>query len=136
MIIYGISNVRGGSYCNIELNDDQIELLLVEFRNALNLCYNCGKKHPINNKCESKTWSCYKCKSENKESEGECKTCGEEGGILEWSYEKTDENLSFVGSMIDKVYKFFEINECSRCGRNTHTIKNCYAKTHLNGKKL
>lgn len=25
---------------------------------------------------------------------------------------------------------------CSRCGRNTHTIKKCYAKTHLTGFKL
>lgn len=26
--------------------------------------------------------------------------------------------------------------KCVRCGRNNHTISNCYAKTHINGKTL
>lgn len=39
---YGIENVRGGSYCQIELFDWQIMALENEFKSANDVCYTCG----------------------------------------------------------------------------------------------
>lgn len=44
---YGINNVRGGSYCSINLDDEQMELLQREIWMAKNLCLRCGRNHFI-----------------------------------------------------------------------------------------
>lgn len=43
MDIYGINNVRGGSYSDIHLNVEQLKLLNKEIRIKNNTCFNCGK---------------------------------------------------------------------------------------------
>lgn len=42
MMKYGIENVRGGSYSNIILSQDQINCLTKEIRNASDACFHCG----------------------------------------------------------------------------------------------
>lgn len=44
MIMYGIENVRGGSYTKLELEDWQIKSLEHEFKSASNCCFRCGEK--------------------------------------------------------------------------------------------
>lgn len=51
MMKYGIENVRGGSYCQIELFDWQIMALENEFSSAYDLCYTCGSKYHFANNC-------------------------------------------------------------------------------------
>jgi hypothetical protein len=51
MSIYGIDKVRGGSYTNINLDDNQIELLTKEIRNANNQCLKCGSNDHYMKKC-------------------------------------------------------------------------------------
>lgn len=43
MQTYGIRNVRGGSFSKINLGDDLHRTILIQLRNANNLCINCGK---------------------------------------------------------------------------------------------
>ena len=43
MGIYGIENVRGGSYCSISLADWQIKAIEHELKTSNDLCFNCGK---------------------------------------------------------------------------------------------
>lgn len=45
MGIYGIDNVRGGSYVTKELDKNQIALLQKEIWGAQNLCFKCGGNH-------------------------------------------------------------------------------------------
>lgn len=52
MKLFGIDNVRGGSYCNIYLTQHQKDLLNIELNNA---CYRCGRVSHFINKCYAKT---------------------------------------------------------------------------------
>jgi hypothetical protein len=52
---YGIENVRGGAYSSIELNDDQITALKIEFTSALDLCTRCMRPGHFINSCYAKT---------------------------------------------------------------------------------
>jgi predicted GIY-YIG superfamily endonuclease len=45
MMMYGIDNVRGGSYTKIKLEDWQIKSLEHEFKSASDCCYKCGGKN-------------------------------------------------------------------------------------------
>lgn len=89
MSLYGIDNVRGGSYCQVSLTPEQIKLLSVEISSCQNRCHHCGKSGHFINNCP------------------------------EISHEK-----------INKPKRKYT---CSRCGRNTHNVRKCHAKTHLNG---
>jgi predicted GIY-YIG superfamily endonuclease len=51
MEIYGIENVRGGSYTKINLDDYQLKALEVELRTANDLCFICGKHGHFASKC-------------------------------------------------------------------------------------
>lgn len=51
MAKYGIDNVRGGSYSNIELNAFQIKALTSEIRGAQNRCSRCGRSDHFVNDC-------------------------------------------------------------------------------------
>lgn len=55
MKIYGIDNVRGGSYCTKDLNKHQIDLLNKEFNTINNVCYRCGRNSHYANFCYAKT---------------------------------------------------------------------------------
>ena len=51
MILYGIENVRGGSYANLELEEWQIKSLQMEFKSADDCCYKCGGKNHFAKNC-------------------------------------------------------------------------------------
>ena len=52
MAIYGIENVRGGSYNQQELNGDTIKFLRNELRTSNNECYKCGSTSHFASECD------------------------------------------------------------------------------------
>ena len=51
----GINNVRGGSFCQVELSDEQIKLINQMIKGASDKCFNCGESgHFIKDCIESK----------------------------------------------------------------------------------
>ncbi len=52
MDLYGIDNVRGGSYSNVILTEWQIKILEDEFKTANDLCFKCGKAGHFASKCD------------------------------------------------------------------------------------
>lgn len=49
----GINNVRGGTYCKIKLDNDEIELLKKEINSACDCCYICGSNQHFANNCDN-----------------------------------------------------------------------------------
>lgn len=54
MGIYGIENVRGGSYSNVKLYDWQIKAIEYELANSSDLCYICKKHGHFASSCPNK----------------------------------------------------------------------------------
>lgn len=51
MAKFGINNVRGGSYCQVNLTEQQLNLLKKEIRMSNDLCLRCGRNSHFVNQC-------------------------------------------------------------------------------------
>lgn len=150
---YGIDNVRGGAYCNVDLTEEQEDSIRHELRSATDNCYKCGKPGHFANRCPKKssftgTCGCGKkfmiveeflshnrmCIQHNlKEKEEETWECDYCDRIFDTKYgaivhERTCKSKS-------KGTKF-ETGKCYRCGRSGHYATSCYARTHVEGYRL
>jgi len=53
MILYGIDNVRGGSYTKLKLDDWMIKSLEHEFKSSNDICYKCNTKGHFSKDCDT-----------------------------------------------------------------------------------
>jgi cellular nucleic acid-binding protein len=99
MSLYGIDNVRGGSYSQINLSIEQQNLLKSEIFGATNKCFSCGSNDHFINEC----------------TQTKCYVCGKFGHIAK----KCTSDKSF------RVKNNIKINKCYQCGKVGHIAKNC-----------
>jgi hypothetical protein len=102
MSMFGINNVRGGSFCTIKLDSETIKTLIKMIRGATDKCFYCGKSgHFIKN--------CHLSKSVKKI----CTRCGRNTHTKERCYAKTHirgypiKNRKYVEVDGIKIKKFF-----------------------------
>lgn len=112
---YGIENVRGGSFSQIVLPDNEIATISKMLQGADDQCYNCGSNEHFVNECDS---------DEIKENKLTFMDC-----FIE-CFKSLTSNKPKLGK--PPLHRYV----CFRCGRNTHFANDCYAKHHINGKKL
>lgn len=105
MMRYGIANVRGGSYSQINLPREQVISLRREFRNIRNECLRCGRVDHIVDQCSATT-----------EIVGFCDPERPEGGLLPIIDELTRRTIT-----------------CYHCKCVGHCANECYAFTRDNG---
>lgn len=128
MATYGIDNVRGGSYIQINLNSNVHELLLREINGSKDRCFKCGSDtHYVNN--------CPKIIS--------CDRCGRVGHLKNKCYAKKDINGNTLGgSEYDQYGRLrretkygstVEQNTCDQCGHAGHLPTQCYVMIDVNG---
>jgi len=144
---YGIDNVRGGSFCQIELSQENINTINRMINGSTDKCFKCGGNH-FHSFCPN---------LEKTTSQVVCFRCLREGHSDDNCYAKTDKNgeelINFVevyccdycGKEFDteKGAKFHQnvhckskkssTNKCFRCGRAGHYSDSCYANSHVNG---
>ena len=138
---YGIDNVRGGSYCKIQLEQASVASIKREMNGSNDKCNKCGKLGHFMRDCKYK-------KSKK------CTRCNREGHTASKCYattyiESDEEEEIWVCDNCDREFdtkkgaeyhqRFYcrkkkkKSSKCKRCGRNSHYTSNCYAETHTKG---
>ena len=116
---YGIDNVRGGSFCELQLTQETKNVITKMLQSATDKCFNCGLSGHFANKCTASSVS------SSEEEDETCTRCNRTGHVAKNCYAKT----------IQKNYSEDSSDEepCTRCRHTGHNAKNCYAKINSNG---
>jgi len=112
---YGIDNVRGGPWCNVNLTNEVKEMIQKILNSSSDKCYKCGEQGHFAKFCPTKTAS-----ASSKTASASSKTASASSKTTFVSSKTT-----FVSSKKTK--------NCQRCGRYGHNESQCYAKTYYNG---
>jgi predicted GIY-YIG superfamily endonuclease len=113
MAKYGIENVRGGTYSNIDLDANCISVLEKEIRHSKNLCTRCGRDTHFIKDCYAKTDSNDKAKLKKPETSSSIlrpiiKTANNKGIITPKTTFKVSNNKS------NEIIEFSNIRDYGR----------------------
>jgi predicted GIY-YIG superfamily endonuclease len=115
---FGINNVRGGIFSKKILPQEEISIIQKMIDGNTNRCYLCGESGHFSKNCPNNNtvnvWICDICEKEF------CNEC---------------EAIEHEKNCRQKDYKYKNI-VCFKCGRKGHYSNECYANTHIDGRKL
>lgn len=123
---YGIDNVRGGSYCQIKLDNSTKKVLEKEMNTANNGCFKCGDTSHFAKDCDDDCWV-----TDEEYSNNVCERCGRTSHHIYDCFASTDIHGKKLSET--KYYKESSSNRCYRCGRTSHYANECFASTDING---
>jgi predicted GIY-YIG superfamily endonuclease len=136
---YGINNVRGGSFCEIKLRNDNIITLNQMIKSITDKCYICGKNDHFANDCKKVSIKKEKIPIININEKCDCPTSyfsSHRRGkcILNNIMSYFDDEDDDIDKLFIQDVKEEDNNDCCfRCGRKGHYVSSCYASKHING---
>ena len=141
---FGINNVRGGSFCEIKLTQDNLTTISKMLAASTDKCYVCGLSGHFASECEQNHNKIME-ELENLLIQNDlCFRCYRKGHKSNECYAKTtisgnkisDEKIKTTKIKTTNTKKTIGKNKCAKCGRFGHDEKNCFAQTHFDGSKL
>ncbi len=160
---YGINNVRGGSFCQDQLSDDNQKTINKMIKSSTDKCFNCGKTGHYTKDCKQKSenqnemkWKCSYCEKLFDTKNGttfheniHCKVKKESDSKISndtYMNEKCDCVSSYFSThtrgkcLLNNISNYLpkndekeKVTKCYRCGRNGHWASKCYATKHVKG---
>jgi len=138
---YGINNVRGGSFVQMELNNSTMQIITRMNNSTNNKCFVCNKTGHLAKECnmikydekdQYTEWGCdycnkkftnkTQCEKHEKQCEGETYDNSDSD-----SDNDNDDNNNDDNNNVSNGYR------CYRCGRSGHYATKCYAVKHIKG---
>jgi hypothetical protein len=160
MAEFGIDNVRGGSYVQINLDAETIKLLEKELKSATNLCFKCGANDHFIAECNTQSTNANNTPNNTTNNTTNntpnnttnntpnnttnntpnntpnntisTNTNNTTNNIPNNTNETNTMSNTIPSSLNDDANK----QTCDRCERPGHSINECFAKTHVDGHKL
>jgi predicted GIY-YIG superfamily endonuclease len=129
---YGVDNVRGGSYSQIELSEFHKDAINMQIRSATDCCTQCGRKGHFAKDCYAKTDVSGKAIEYESESEVVygCDYC-DRTFSTEFGCRVHEKSCDRKKPAVTK-----KKGTCYRCGRSGHYSPDCYASTDVYGNYL
>ena len=134
MLHMGMGMVRGGSYSRVELSRGDVKALCKELFHATNGCLRCGRQGHWARACYART----DVVGNQIEDEDELELTQSSSGTD--ASGSASQQRSHEGSSTSTISLRKRSHDaltcCRRCGRQNHTIENCYANKSVDGQLL
>ena len=123
----GINNVRGGTYCKVKLDIQEIEIIKKELNGATNNCYVCGEKGHFANNCNNDYDNIEKLTNKLNKlliEQDRCFRCHRHGHYAEECYAKKNIHGELIcDSCESEEEEYIEVFCCCYCNREFETKK-------------